>query len=212
MPGSILRPNGSTPGFSFILTGTKRAAATGGPNFIPPPPFSATRGVWSGLCSRAGPVRKMAQSASMNAYQRSSAEIWMHFQQEFAEVEVMMRDLRSAIGKTPAPTPDTRYSSYSSSRFTSLGEAETSTGRAPLQHGGIPPRSQIHDGANWKKSQEHRYFFQGTRVVVSRCNSHSRVISQHQNADRRMVVTTATKDNRVWCRHDGWKSAIIGSL
>ena len=66
-----------------------------------------------------------------------------------------MRDLRSAIGKTPAPTPDTG-SSYPSSRFTSLGEAETSTGRAPLQHDGIPPRSQIHDGANWKKSQEHR--------------------------------------------------------
>ena len=34
-------------------------------------------------------LRKMAQSASMNAYQRSSAEIWMQLQQEFAEVEVM---------------------------------------------------------------------------------------------------------------------------
>ena len=34
----------------------------------------------------------------MNAYQRSSAEIWMQLQQEFAEVEVMMRDFRSAIG------------------------------------------------------------------------------------------------------------------
>ena len=53
----------------------------------------------------------------------------------------MMRDLRSVIGKTPAPTPNTGGSSYPSSRFTSLGEAEISTSGAPLQHDGIPPRS-----------------------------------------------------------------------
>ena len=61
---------------------------------------------------------------------------------EFAEVEVM-RDLHSAIGKTPAPTPNTGRSSYPSSRLTSLGGAETSTSSAPLQHDGIPPRSRF---------------------------------------------------------------------
>ena len=54
----------------------------------------------------------------------------------------MMRDLHSAIGKTPAPTPNTGGSSYPSSRLTSFGGAETSTSRAPLQHDGIPPRSR----------------------------------------------------------------------
>ena len=109
----------------------------------------------------------MAQSASMNAYQRSSAEIWMQLQQEFAGIFVQRLGRRQLQHRTPVATTPV-------ARFTSLGEAETSTGRAP---------SQIHDGANWKKSQEHR-LSQGTRVVISRCNSHSRVISQHQNADR----------------------------
>ena len=80
----------------------------------------------------------MAQSARMNAYQRSSAEIWMQLQQEYA----MMRDLHSVIGKTPAPTQNTGGSSYPSSMLTSSGGAETSTSRAPLQHDGIPPRSR----------------------------------------------------------------------
>ena len=91
MPGSILRPNGSTSGFGFILTGTKRAAATGGHNIIPtPPPPPPLRYTWClEWVRQQSRLRKMAQSASMNAYQRSSAEIWMQLQQEFAEVEVM---------------------------------------------------------------------------------------------------------------------------
>ena len=297
MPGSILRPNGSTPGFGFILTGTKRAAATGGHNIIPtplPPPLSPLH-VVSGV-GYAAEQGAQDGSVSMNAYQRSSAEIWMHFSARICRGRGNDEGSSFSDWEDASSNTGHRYSSYSSSRFTSLGEADTSTGRAPLQHGGIPPRSQIHDGANlkksqeqawtptseaqqrfgcsfskherlpaklsrdldaasaricrgrgndegfsfsdwvehhcsmvaylqrsqihdganWKKSQEHR-FSQGTRVVVSRCNSHSRVISQHQNADRQQLPRTTgfgvgkTAGSQQWqggpiyfWRNDGW--------
>ena len=174
MPGSILRPNGLTPGFGFILTGTKRAGdwwSQQHPHTPPPPLLRYTwYQEWVRQQSR---VRKTAQSASMNAYQRSS----------------ISRDLDAASARICRGRGNDEGSSFSDWEDASFDR--TPVAATPVQglrvwakqHDGIPPRSQIHNGANWKKSQEHR-LLQGTRVVVSRCNSHSRVISQHQNADK----------------------------
>ena len=126
---------------------------TSSPHPSPPPPFSATRGVWSGLCSRAGCARWLSQHERLPA--KLSRDLDAFFQQEFAEVEVMMRDLRSAIGKTPAPTPDTGIAATPVQGLRVWAKlTPVPVEHHALQHGGIPPRSQIHDGANLKKSQE----------------------------------------------------------
>ena len=114
----------------------------------------------------------MDPSTRTNPRPLSPAELWYQLEQRFAEIDVMMKDLRTSMSITSAATPSTGTGSRTldgSSRPTSIDQVET-RGRELKEHQRVRMRSSEPARSKWEG--EVIILLERIRVIVLRFPPH----------------------------------------